>query len=146
MTDHPAGRRLRRFRSARLLLAGALLLVVVVGSAGQAGAAADPSPPRAPRRVLIVSVPRLTWGDILAMRPPTILRLLDHSAVASMSLRTIGPRTSLGEGYATIGGGNRTGVADINAGTALGPSEPFEDGTAAQTYRRPDGVCATRHG
>ena len=34
-------------------------------------------------------------------------------------------------------------MADINAGTALGPTEPFEDGTAAQTYRRRTGLAPT---
>ena len=73
------------------------------------------------------------------MRPPNILCLLDRSAVASMSVRTIGSRTSLGEGYASIGAGNRAGVADVNAGNALGPTEQFEDGTAAATYTRRTG-------
>jgi len=95
--------------------------------------------PVRPRRVLLVSFPRLTWREVVDQRPRTILGLLDHSAVASLSLRTIGPRTSLGEGYATMGAGNRAGISDGNAGTALGPEERFEDGTAAATYARRTG-------
>ena len=60
-----------------------------------------------------------------------------------MSVRTIGSRTSLGEGYASIGAGNRAGVADANAGNALGPNEQIEDGTARATYTRRTGWPAT---
>ena len=122
-------------------LALPVLLGGVAGASAREPAAARGSAPR-PRRVLIVSVPRLTWSDVVRDRPPNILSLLDRSAVASMSVRTIGSRTSLGEGYATIGAGNRAGVADANAGNALGPKERFEDGTAGATYTRRTGLPA----
>jgi hypothetical protein len=134
--------RIRRLTAA-VVLAAVLLPVSLEGAAGASpsGRAVARTAPVQPRRVLIVSVPRLTWSDILRTRHPNMLLLLGRSAVASMSDRTIGSRTSLGEGYATLGAGNRTGVADANAGNAFGPQEPFEDGSAGATYARRTGLA-----
>jgi hypothetical protein len=98
-----------------------LLLAVPVPPAAAAEARAD--------KALIVSLPRLTWADLEELgTPPALQRLLDRSALASMSPRTIGPRTSLGEGYATIGAGNRAGVS--TAGTVRLGAEDAEGGLA----------------
>ncbi|MCU1352025.1 MAG: Flagellar basal body rod protein [Acidimicrobiales bacterium] len=116
----------------------AVVLATAVGIApGTAVAAPHPAPPR---RILIVSLPRITWADIVRVHPKNLDRLLARSAVASMSIRTIGTRTSPGEGYASVGAGNRAGALDADSGAALGPQEPYEDGVAAATYTRRTGL------
>ncbi len=106
-----------------LALAAALAPVAPVGAApGAAGA--GPAPPRAPAssppadKVLILSVPGLDWMLVHEERPPALGALLGRSAVASLSVRTDGPATSLAEGYATTGAGTRAAGAE---GPALVP-------------------------
>ena len=102
-------------------------------------AAAAPAAPATVDRVLIISVPRLTWKDVADQRPPALLSLFRRSAVASMSLRTVSSRTTLGEGYATIGAGNRASVDELTAGLAFDANERFENSTAAAVYQRRTG-------
>lgn len=117
----------------RRLLALALAGLAATGVLPADPAAAAPAPGG---RVLIVSLPRVTWELIRTERPPVLTRFLDEAALASMSQRTIGPHTSAGEGYATIGAGNRATVNDLNAGLAFAPGETFEDGDAGDAFTR----------
>lgn len=120
-----------------MLLIG-LLGSLALGAAAGAGVQ-QAEEPAAPERVLIVAVPRLTWQDVVDHELPNLDRFLAESAVGDLSLRTIGPRTSLGEGYASIGAGNRAGVRDADAGRFLAPGERYENGTAAEAYVRRTG-------
>lgn len=90
-------------------------------------------------RVLIVSIPRLTWPQVATGDLPNLDRFLEESAVGDLSLRTLGPRTSLSEGYITMGAGNRAGVRNSDAGQMSAPTDPYENGTAADAYRRRTG-------
>ncbi|MGH9182272.1 MAG: hypothetical protein ACRDZ9_00330 [Acidimicrobiales bacterium] len=115
--------------------------LAVPASLGVGGAAAQgPAPPA--DRVLVVSLPTLTWERVVQERPPVLVELLRQSAVASLSVRTIGPTTSLGEAYATIGAGNRTSVAEDVAGLALPPAAPYEGDEAARVFQRRCGCMA----
>ncbi|HEV2068995.1 MAG TPA: hypothetical protein VGR26_04295 [Acidimicrobiales bacterium] len=100
----------------------AVVLGLVATMAG-AGARSEDRPLPRPEveKVLIFSVPTLTWQSVLDERPPVLSALLKRSAVASLSVRTVGPRTSLAEGYVTVGAGNRASVAgDDDTPTATG--------------------------
>ncbi|HEX2039170.1 MAG TPA: hypothetical protein VHF47_05480 [Acidimicrobiales bacterium] len=123
--------------------AAALALAVVLG-----GAPARAQEPEV-RKVLIVSMPRLTWEALEGHRAyPALATLLRVGAVASMSPRTVGPTTSLGEAYATIGAGNRATVAtagftrthpwlpDGEAGLAFHVEERFGDERAGDVFSR----------
>ena len=70
------------------------------------------------------------------------MELLEQSAVASLSVRAIGPRTDLGEGYVTLGAGNRARVDRNRAGDAVDADEQIGPNTGAAstgplTGRRP---------
>ncbi len=101
------------------VVAALLATVVLALAAAVPGAAAQPeeSPFPAARvdKVLVFSVPTLTWQTVLDEMPPVLMGLFERSAVASLSIRTIGPRTTPSEGYATIGAGNRAAVGDGGA-------------------------------
>lgn len=131
-----------RAPSIRMLLAVLVVVAAAVGLTAPAGAASDPPIGRS-GRVLIVSIPRLTWNDVVDQRPPAINGFLRSAAVGDLSLRTIGPRTSLGEGYVSIGAGNRATASDADAGRMLERVDGYENGTAAQAYSRRTGWAAT---
>lgn len=122
----------------RRLVAGlaAMTAGVLALAAPSAATAARP-------RVLIVSLPTLTWEDIERYDLPSIERLLAASAVANLSVRTIGSRTSLEDGYATIGAGNRArGASDAEVGFAFDAGDELAEGRAADAYEARMGVEA----
>lgn len=87
------------------------------------------------RRVVVVSIPGLTWQDVVRHRPAALLELVGRSAVASTSVRTVGKTTTAAEGYLTIGAGNRGIVR--RAGVVLPVDTPLDGTTAgAVTARR----------
>jgi hypothetical protein len=120
----------------RRLLALAVVLAVLWPSSAHA------QEQQARRKVLIVSYPGLQWGEVLKERPPILYDLLTTSSVASMSVRTIGPYTSLGEAYATLGAGNRATVEDAFAGQAYPPQASVEGDLAAEVFERRCGCSA----
>lgn len=129
VTARHAVRPMRRALLASIVLAVSITgLIVPAAAQGEAG--------RSARRVVIVSVPTLTWNIVQDRRPPAIMRLLESSAVASLSVRTIGPRTSLGEGYLTLGAGNRATVRPESTNAAFDPDDNIEGSNAALVYER----------
>ena len=99
------------------------LVMGLVSTMAGAGARSADRPPPVPEaeKVLIFSVPTLSWQSVLDERPPVLSGLFERSAVASLSVRTVGSRTSLAEAYVTIGAGNRASVAgDDDTTTAIG--------------------------
>lgn len=103
-------------------------LAAVALVAAPAGAGSHP-------RVLILSLPTLTWEDVQRHELPNIERLLGESAVGNLSLRTIGATTSLEEAYATIGAGNRAqGALDAGTGYAADSSDVLVEGRASDAY------------
>ncbi|MBK9178307.1 MAG: hypothetical protein IPM45_01820 [Acidimicrobiales bacterium] len=123
-------------------LAGMVMALGVLAGAAPAAGATPGDGERSAGRVLVVSLPRVTWAMVERYRPPALLGLLERSAVASLSVRTIGPKTSLGEGYATLSAGNRAAAEPVQVGLAGGPSAPFEDGDVAEAYERRTGAVA----
>lgn len=119
-----------------------LAVAVALSSAIGAMVAAPPAGAAERGKVLIVSLPRLTWSTVRAQQPANLMGFIAESAVASMSLRTLGPTTSAGEAYATIGAGNRSGAAEDIAGLAFDADDAFELGTAAEALQRRTGARA----
>lgn len=118
------------------------LLAAVLVLGALLGYSASPAKAAAGGRVLLVSYPGLQWDDVLEHRPPALLGLLERSAVASMSVRAIGPVTSLGEAYTTIGAGNRANAEDVMAGQAYSPLATVEGDAAADVFARRCGCSA----
>lgn len=123
---------------ARLLALLVALAGVVLAVAGTA-AAVEPARPRLAERVVLVSVPTLTWDLVADEEPPVLTALLERAAVASASVRTIGADTSLGEAYATIGAGNRAAAYDDLAGLALAPDAVLDGEEAGTVLARRSG-------
>lgn len=119
---------------ALLVVAAAAVLLVAPGRASTTRADAD--------RVLVVSIPTLTWDLVADEQPPNLVSLLGRAAVASASVRTIGIDTDLGEGYATMGAGNRTSAPSDVASLVFPPGAEHEGEPVEEVYERRFGVPA----
>ena len=124
------------------LLALTVLLLIALATPGVA--TATRSEDDAVRRFLIVTYPHTTWDRVRELAPPNLLALLEQGAVASVSLRTIGPVTTAGEAYVTMGAGNRAGVEDGIAGLALPPPAAYEGDAAVQVFERRCGCSSEK--
>jgi len=131
---------LRRPVTAALVALVAIVLLRVAPVSAQAPAA---DPPAAAGTVLVVTAPGLRWADLAAHDLPAIEGFLAEASVAMLSLRTLGARTGIGEGYITMGAGNRASVSAGLAGLALEPGEQFEAGTAGEAFDRRTGLQPT---
>ena len=88
------------------------------------------------RRVLVFSVPGLTWEDVDEADIPNLRALLDESAVANTSLRVQRLATQPGEGYASLSAGPAPSPTASLAGLSFGNNELFGDGTAGEEASR----------
>ncbi|HTK15432.1 MAG TPA: hypothetical protein VL769_03490 [Acidimicrobiia bacterium] len=123
--------------------AAAAVVVMVCGfaapSASAASAAASDSLP-ATRRVLVISLPGVTWKDIATGDLPNLRSVIDDSAVADLAVRVKQLKTPVGDGYATIGSGTRAVAPRTVAGQAFEPKEALEADDAAAVYEREHGT------
>ena len=108
----------------------ALVVLSLAGQAGTAAAGAPDVPTSRARRVVVVSIPRLGWDDVVPADMPTLTGLADQGAVGILSVRAIGRHTGVAEGYATLGAGNRAQASDDEAGT-YARAERLPSGTLA---------------
>lgn len=129
--------------SRRPLLALVVFLLLAVGLASAPSASAGGDPEPTSERVLVITTPALRWEDLAEHDLPNLERFLETSSTALLSLRTIGARTGLGEGYITLGTGNRASARSEIGGLALEPQEAFEEGTAADAFERRTGERPT---
>ncbi len=125
----------------RRILAPALVVLAAVSLGAPTAAAAAEPVGRGAERVLIFTMPGVTWEDVEDARTPAIDGLVDSGAVAAMSVRTAARRTDAARGYLTLGAGNRANVrmGDVLAQLAFNVEDPFEGGTAGDALRRRTG-------
>ena len=111
-------------------LVAVLVLLVGVTAVWAAGAGAAAAAPRATDdrtidRVLIISVPTLSWEELDTEDAPNLNALLDESAIAELSTRAVGRRTPPRDGAATLDAGARARAARGPACPALDFGEVF---------------------
>ncbi|MGQ0824789.1 MAG: hypothetical protein ACT4OX_07155 [Actinomycetota bacterium] len=102
-------------------------------------AAADDRPPV--DRVLMLSLPGVSYRNLDLERLPNLAHLLDESAVANLSVRGVRRRPTLGDGYVTIGAGTRSVGRTLDEGECFSGSEPFEEGIAREAMARRAGIA-----
>ena len=93
-------------RTARLVVA-ALLAAVGIGLLSPAGAAAAPTGPLPAGQVVVVGIPGLRWDDVDPERTPNLWALADRGSIGALSVRAAHATTCPGDGWATLGAGNR---------------------------------------
>jgi hypothetical protein len=135
-------------RPRRIAAALALLLVFAVclpAGVTAAGAADQDAASGRADRVLIISLPQITWKDIEGVSLPNLDKLFAGSALAGMVTRTTG-RTDLAEGYVSIGAGARTTAAGTSDdGDAFDANEVVGGETARRVFQQRTGTLV-RHG
>ncbi|HEY7138427.1 MAG TPA: hypothetical protein VIB48_25455 [Acidimicrobiia bacterium] len=121
----------------RLLVVALAALAALVAFPSWAGAAGDAraAATTRPQRVLVVSLPAITWSDLRAHPMPNLERLLESSAVADLTTRAIKRRTDLGDGYTTLGAGTRAEGIPALDGFGFGVDERFGAVSAGDAYR-----------
>ncbi len=128
-----------RRAAAAALVAAVVATVVAIGSSGTAAARkGDPTA----RRLLIVSLPAVNWKDVNARDLPHLNQLLDQSAVADLTTRTVDRVTRLSDGYVTIGTGTRAVGGPPQTptdGEGFEVGEPFGAYSAGQVFTRRTG-------
>ncbi|HEX5947687.1 MAG TPA: hypothetical protein VFY82_15490 [Acidimicrobiales bacterium] len=133
----PGMRGLRRACAA--LLAGASVLGAASPALG-----ASPSTPAAAAdgvdRVLLISVPGLTWAEVRDHDLPAIESLLEESAVADMAPRGVSPRSTPGAAYLTISAGTRATADPLIDGQQLALGEQAGGSSAGEIFSRRTGV------
>ena len=134
--------RVRRLLTVTALTALALLVGVAAVGASAAPAAAAPGAAPA-RRVLIVSLPMVSWADLGRADTPVLDRFVRSAAVAGLSTRVDQRETALADGYATLGAGTRAVGTPETDGDGLGVDEAFGATTAGDAYRQRTGVDPT---
>ncbi|MDP1820881.1 MAG: hypothetical protein Q8K58_13470 [Acidimicrobiales bacterium] len=117
----------------------AMLAAIVLGTAPPAGAQADPPARPTQRRVIVISVPGLTWEDVDDPSVPRLRALLDESAVANLATRVTTTVAGAGEAYLTLGAGTRAVANPALGGLAFDGQDTFGRGTVAQEHARQHG-------
>lgn len=69
--------------------------------------AAAASRPDDPGRVVVVGIPDLVWADITPAGTPALWGLVQRGSVGALSVRAAVSRTCPGDGWLTLGAGNR---------------------------------------
>jgi hypothetical protein len=126
--------------AARALVAATLVAAggTLAGAIGPRTAdARDPGPAR---RVLIFSMPYVSWSDLDRASMPNLDRFLRRAAVAGLTTRVDQRQTPLADGYATIGAGTRTVGDPATDGGGLMADERFGVATAGDTYTLRTGI------
>jgi len=114
----------------------AVACVLVAVSAAPAGAANDN---HHVRRVLLFSLPHVSWEDIQGNDVPNLRRLLDDSGVAALTTRIEERNTRLGDGYVTLGAGTRAVGDSLADGDNLGVDERFGSNRAGDVFTQRTG-------
>jgi hypothetical protein len=121
----------------RRAIARALVVVAAVGAVvlatGTPASAAAATPPRIDR-VLVISLPAVTWKDLRDDHLPNLQRLAKQSAVGDLVARVAGHRNSLPSGYAAIGAGGRATALNPLGAQAFNVDEPYGDTTAGDAF------------
>src|SRR5690606_37412347 len=136
----PTERTVRASRPLRALLAAAVLLAslaAAVAGAGPAGAQPEPA-----RRVLVISLPGLTWADVDRHPLPNLESLFADAALADLAPRGVSPRSGPGDAYLTISAGSRATTERTTDGQVLALEEHSSGSAAGEIFTRRTGLTA----
>ncbi len=149
---------MRRRLTRSVVLAPALAMVLVLTGMGAAvaapahAAASGPTTTTVPapktthpgvNRVLVISLPTISWEDLDLERLPNLRRLFEQSAVADLIVRGVVRLPTLSDGYLTIGAGSRSVGVSRTDSKCLEMTEPFGETTARDELARRNGVPAS---
>lgn len=91
------------------------------------------------RRLLIVSLPGVTWAEVDYTAMPALEAFLEDAAVADMAPRSVRHNSRAGDAYLTIGAGTRAIGDPLVDGAVLPPEADFAGEPAGGVYERRTG-------
>ncbi len=125
--------------AARPVALVALLLLVVAGAVAPApGAAGEPAGP--PPRLLVVSLPGITWADVAEHDLPALEGFFAEAALADLAPRGVSPRSGPGDAYLTISAGARSSTERAVDGQVLALEEQSSGSAAGEIFTRRTGL------
>jgi hypothetical protein len=92
------------------------------------------------RRVLVISVPGLTWAEIRDHDLPSIEAFLGGAALADMAPRGVSARAAPGAAYLTISAGTRAASDPLVDGQQLAVDQQSAGSTAGEIFERRTGT------
>lgn len=122
-------------RAAAVLATVAGVLALALGPAFAVGPGRRVARPHV-NRVLIVSLPAVSWADLRDASVPNLDRLFRASAVADLSARSAQRHSDAGDGYLTLGAGARAIAPSMGSGLAFATNERYAGDAAGAVYRR----------
>ena len=120
----------------RRLVVAALVALLLAGAWAPPAGAEE----RRVDRVLVISVPTVTFGDLEDADLPALEGLLARSAVADLSPRSVVRSTNAGDGYTTLGTGTRARGRGALDGLVFERGEDYSGVPAEEAYRQRVGV------
>lgn len=136
----------RRRRWAWTVAALTLAGVVAAGPSSAEGAAPAPPTQSAPSgdttggRLLVVSLPGLTWEEVATSDLPAMEAFLDGAALADLAPRSVSPRSGPGDAYLTLSAGARATTERLVDGQVLGLEEQSGGSAAGEIFTRRTGI------
>ena len=119
---------------------GAVLVAVAVALSTLVPATAAGGQEPVARRVLVLSVPGLTWADVEAHDLPNLEALFAQGALADLAPRGVSPRSGPGDAYLTISAGTRATTERVTDGQVLALEETSSGSAAGEIFARRTGV------
>jgi len=125
----------------RRLALGAIFVAMTAVGLSALGPA-TPAGGEAPyaRRVLVLSVPGLTWADVDAHELPHLEALFEQAALADLAPRGVSPRSGPGDAYLTISAGSRATTERATDGQVLAREETSSGSAAGEIFARRTGL------
>ncbi|MET0727913.1 MAG: hypothetical protein ABWZ76_06400 [Acidimicrobiales bacterium] len=125
-------------------LAVVIVAVVAVLVGGRAGG--DPVVDEPVQRVLIVSLPGVSWDDLRTHDLPHLEALVGEAAIGDIATRIGRQRASTTDAYLSIGAGTRSLAPRMDVAVALDPGETYAGVRTADVLERrlgrvPDGLA-----
>ncbi len=86
--------------------------------------------PEHAQRVLVLSLPSVSWEDLDLAQLPNLRQLFEQGAVADLTVRGAARHPTPGDGYVTIGAGARSVSRALEGGQCFQADERFQGGPA----------------
>ncbi len=118
-----------------------VLLVLLAGLVPSAVARSDRTGSSAQGRLLIVSLPGLTWSEVADHDLPALKELLEGSAMADLAPRSVYARSGPGDAYLTISAGTRATTVRQVDGQVLALEEESSGSAAGEIFTRRTGLA-----
>ncbi|MET0727915.1 MAG: hypothetical protein ABWZ76_06410 [Acidimicrobiales bacterium] len=115
-------------------------LLVAATVLGVLAAPADAQEPEEPGRILVISVPGLTWADVAHLDLPALEGFFADAALADLAPRSVSAHSGPGDAYLTISAGTRAATERSVDGQVLALDEQSSGSAAGEIFARRTGL------